>query len=114
MNSKGIGGDFSFVWPTAEIAVMGAKGAIAILYKKELLNAENPDALKKEFTEKYKEEVVNPYIADDKGYIDEVIDPATTRHKIIRALGLFNVKQSTDQTEKHGNILYKLESYENK
>ncbi|MCK9180555.1 MAG: acyl-CoA carboxylase subunit beta [Bacteroides sp.] len=104
MNSKGIGGDFSFAWPTAEIAVMGAKGAIAILYKKELLNAENPDALKKEFTEKYKEEVVNPYIADDKGYIDEVIDPATTRHKIIRALRALQRKAEHRPNRKHGNI----------
>lgn len=104
MNSKGIGGDFSFAWPTAEIAVMGAKGAIAILYKKELAEAENPDLLKQEFTEKYTEEVVNPYIADDKGYIDEVIDPAVTRYKIIRALRALQRKTDYRPSRKHGNI----------
>ena len=104
MSCKQLRGDINYAWPTAEIAVMGAKGAIAILYKKELLNAENPDALKKEFTEKYKEEVVNPYIADDKGYIDEVIDPATTRHKIIRALRALQRKAEHRPNRKHGNI----------
>ncbi|NMA72675.1 MAG: acyl-CoA carboxylase subunit beta [Bacteroidales bacterium] len=104
MNSKGIGGDFSFAWPTAEIAVMGAKGAIAILYKKELAEAENPDELKQEFSEKYTEEVVNPYIADDKGYIDEVIDPAITRYKIIKALKALQRKTDYRPNRKQGNI----------
>jgi propionyl-CoA carboxylase beta chain len=104
MNSKGIGGDFSFAWPTAEIAVMGPDGAIAILYRKELAQAEDPAALKKELTEKYREEVTNPYIADEKGFIDEVIDPALTRHKIITCLDALQHKTVLRMDRKHGNV----------
>lgn len=104
MNSKGIGGDFSFAWPTAEIAVMGPDGAIAILYRKELAEAENPTLLKKELTLKYREEVTNPYIADEKGFIDEVIDPATTRRKIIVALKSLQRKTEYRPKRKHGNM----------
>lgn len=104
MNSKGIGGDFSFAWPTAEIAVMGPDGAIAILYRKELEQAEDPIALKKELTQKYREEVTNPYIADEKGYIDEVIDPASTRSKIINMLKALQRKTEYRPKRKHGNM----------
>ncbi|MDL2215334.1 acyl-CoA carboxylase subunit beta [Dysgonomonas sp. OttesenSCG-928-M03] len=106
MNSKGIGGDFSYAWPTAEIAVMGPDGAIAILYRKELEASENPVALKKELTQQYRDEVANPYIADEKGFIDEVIDPALTRHKIIRALKALDKKTESEfkPKRKHGNL----------
>lgn len=104
MNSKGIGGDFSFAWPTAEIAVMGPDGAIAILYRKELSESENPVVLKKELTQKYREEVTNPYIADEKGFVDEVIDPALTRHKIIRSLKTLERKTEYKPKRKHGNM----------
>lgn len=104
MNSKGIGSDFSFAWPTAEIAVMGPDGAIAILYRKELAEAEDPVALKKELTEKYREEVTNPYIADEKGFIDEVIDPAQTRAKIISSLKILEGKTEIRPKRKHGNL----------
>lgn len=104
MNSKGIGGDFSFAWPTAEIAVMGPDGAIAILYRKELAESEDPVALKKELTDKYRAEVTNPYIADEKGYIDEVIDPSTTRAKIITCLQALERKTELRPKRKHGNI----------
>lgn len=104
MNSKGIGGDFSFAWPTAEIAVMGPDGAIAILYRKELADSENPAALKKELTQKYRDEVANPYIADEKGFIDEVIDPALTRSKIIRVLKALEKKSESRAKRKHGNM----------
>lgn len=104
MNSKGIGSDFSFAWPTAEIAVMGPDGAIAILYRKELAEAEDPVALKKELTEKYREEVTNPYIADEKGFIDEVIDPAQTRAKIISSLKILEGKTELRPKRKHGNL----------
>lgn len=104
MNSKGIGGDFSFAWPTAEIAVMGPDGAIAILYRKELNEAEDPIGLKKELTQKYREEVTNPYIADEKGYIDEVIDPAQTRRKIITCLKTLRRKTELRPKRKHGNM----------
>ncbi|MFV0469390.1 MAG: acyl-CoA carboxylase subunit beta [Dysgonomonas sp.] len=104
MNSKGIGGDFSFAWPTAEIAVMGPDGAIAILYRKELAEAENPAVLKKELTQKYREDVTNPYIADEKGFIDEVIDPAITRRKIITTLRSLERKTEYKPKRKHGNM----------
>jgi propionyl-CoA carboxylase beta chain len=103
MNSKGIGGDFNFAWPTAEIAVMGPEGAIAILYRKELAEAADPVALKKELAQKYRNEIANPYIADEKGFIDEVIDPAYTRVKIIRALKSLEKKSVSIPRRKHGN-----------
>ena len=104
MNSKGIGGDFSFAWPTAEIAVMGPDGAIAILYRKELAEAEDPIALKKELTQTYRDEVTNPYLADEKGFIDEVIDPATTRMRIISTLKALQRKTELRPKRKHGNM----------
>jgi len=104
MNSKGIGGDFSFAWPTAEIAVMGPDGAIAILYRKELAESEDPVTLKRELTQKYRDEVANPYIADEKGFIDEVIDPATTRRKIISCLETLKRKTELRPKRKHGNL----------
>jgi len=104
MNSKGIGGDFSFAWPTAEIAVMGPDGAIAILYRKELAASEDPVLLKKELTDKYREEVTNPYIADEKGYIDEVIDPALTKQKIASSLRALHRKIELRPKRKHGNL----------
>ena len=104
MNSKGIGGDFVFAWPTAEIAVMGPDGAIAILYRKELAESEDPVMLKKELTQKYREEVTNPYLADEKGFIDEVIDPAMTRSKIITCLKALDRKTEYRPKRKHGNV----------
>ncbi len=104
MNSKGIGGDFCFAWPTAEIAVMGPDGAIAILYRKELAESEEPITLKKELTQKYRDEVANPYIADEKGFIDEVIDPAITRRKIITCLESLKRKTELRPKRKHGNL----------
>ena len=104
MNSKGIGGDFNFAWPTAEIAVMGPDGAIAILYRKELAEAPDPVTLKKELVRKYRDEVANPYIADEKGFIDEVIDPAFTRIKLYRALKSLEKKSVSLPGRKHGNI----------
>lgn len=103
MNSKGIGGDYSFAWPTAEIAVMGPDGAIAILCRKELAAAEDPVALKKELVQKYRDEVANPYIADEKGFIDEVIDPAQTRSKIYRVLKTLDNKSVSLPRRKNGN-----------
>jgi len=104
MNSKNIGGDFSFAWPTAEIAVMGPEGAVAILYKKELADATDPVKVKKELAAKYREEIANPYIADEKGYIDEVIDPADTRIKLIVAFEALESKHVNIPSRKHGNI----------
>jgi acetyl-CoA carboxylase carboxyltransferase component len=104
MNSKNLGGDFNFAWPTAEIAVMGPEGAVAILYKNELANAENPAQIKKELVQRYRNEIANPYIADEKGYIDEVIDPALTRKKLIFAFEALENKHVSVPSRKHGNI----------
>jgi len=104
MNSKNIGGDYNFAWPTAEIAVMGPEGAVSILYRKELQNADDPKVLRKEFAAKYRNEVANPYIADEKGYIDEVIDPADTRKKLITAFDSLENKHVEPPSRKHGNI----------
>jgi len=104
MNSKNLGGDFNFAWPTAEIAVMGPEGAVSILYRKELLESGDPARLKKELTSKYRDEIANPYVADDKGYIDEVIDPAVTRKKLITAFAALESKHVSVPSRKHGNI----------
>ncbi|HAF31215.1 MAG TPA: methylmalonyl-CoA carboxyltransferase [Bacteroidales bacterium] len=104
MNSKNIGGDYNFAWPTAEIAVMGPEGAVSILYRKEIQSTEDPKKLKMEFAAKYRHEVANPYIADEKGYIDEVIDPADTRKKLIIAFETLENKHVDQPERKHGNI----------
>jgi acetyl-CoA carboxylase carboxyltransferase component len=104
MNSKSLGGDFNFAWPTAEIAVMGPEGAVSILYRKELIESKDPAKLKKELTIKYRDEIANPYVAEDKGYIDEVIDPAITRKKLITAFEALENKHISVPSRKHGNI----------
>ncbi len=104
MNSKNLGGDFSFAWPSAEIAVMGPDGAVAILYRKELAEAKNPAELKKELVKKYRDKIANPFIADESGYIDEVIDPAVTRKKIVSALAALSNKWVKVPARKHGNM----------
>ncbi|MBN2664937.1 MAG: methylmalonyl-CoA carboxyltransferase, partial [Bacteroidales bacterium] len=104
MNSKSLGGDFSFAWPTAEIAVMGPDGAVAILYRRELSESKNPAELKKELVKKYRDKIANPFIADELGYIDEVIDPAVTRKKIISVFSAFSNECVKVPARKHGNM----------
>jgi len=104
MNSKNLGGDYNFAWPTAEIAVMGPEGAVAILYRKELAKSDDPAKLKKELAVKYRDEIANPYVADEKGFIDEVIDPAITRKKLKSAFLALENKYVTNPSRKHGNI----------
>ncbi len=104
MNSKNLGGDFNFAWPSAEIAVMGPEGAVSILFKKELEEAADPAQRKKELVQQYRATVANPYVADEKGYIDEVIDPAYTRIKLIRAFEALENKHVDTPDRKHGNM----------
>jgi acetyl-CoA carboxylase carboxyltransferase component len=104
MNSKNLGGDFNYAWPTAEIAVMGPEGAVAILYKKELSESDDPAKLRKELAARYREEIANPYIADEKGYVDEVIDPAETRNRLLSAFSALHSKHVAVPQRKHGNI----------
>jgi acetyl-CoA carboxylase carboxyltransferase component len=104
MNSKHIRSDISFAWPTAEIAVMGPEGAVNIVFRKELDKAEDPEARRKELIEEYEERFANPYIAADRGYVDDVIDPAETRVRLIQALRMLKTKREAVPARKHGNV----------
>lgn len=104
MNSKNLGGDFNFAWPSAEIAVMGPDGAVAVLYRRELAAAKDPVELKKELVKKYRDKLANPFVADESGYIDDVIDPAVTRKKIVSALNALSNKWVKVPARKHGNM----------
>ena len=104
MNSLGIGGDFNFAWPTAEIAVMGPAGAIKIVNRAELLASTDREKLEKELIEKYKEEIANPFKAEELGMIDDVIMPSETRRVLITAFDILSNKQYSQPERKHGNI----------
>ncbi|MCK5400917.1 MAG: acyl-CoA carboxylase subunit beta [Flavobacteriaceae bacterium] len=104
MNSKHIGADFNFAWPTAEIAVMGAKGAAEIIFSKEIAAAENPEEKWKEKEEEYAHKFADPYRAARRGFIDEVIYPKNTRRKLIKAFQMLEGKVVDRPKRKHGNI----------
>jgi len=104
MNSKHIRGDFNFAWPTAEIAVMGAQGAAEIIFKKDIDAALDKEAELKKKTEEFERLFANPYLAAEKGYIDEVIFPHETRDRLIRAFRTIRYKVDTNPRKKHGNI----------
>ena len=104
MNSKHIGADMNFAWPSAEIAVMGAKGAAEIIFKKEIAEAADKDAKWKEKEAEYATLFANPYSAAERGYVDEVIEPAVTREKLIRAFEMLENKAEKMPRKKHGNI----------
>ena len=104
MNSKHIGADMNFAWPTAEIAVMGAKGAAEIIFKKEIDSAENRDTAWKEKEKEYSDIFANPYRAAERGFVDEVIYPEETREKLIRAFEMLQNKVANNPRKKHGNM----------
>ena len=104
MGSKHIRTDINFAYPTAEIAVMGAEGAVGILYRREIASATDPEAARREKIEEYQDKFASPYVAAERGYIDEVIEPKLTRQKLIRALRLLANKRDTNPPRKHGNI----------
>jgi propionyl-CoA carboxylase beta chain len=104
MASKHIRTDINYAWPSAEIAVMGAEGAVGILYRREITEASNQEEVRKNRIAEYEEKFANPYVAAERGYIDEVIEPAMTRPKLIRALSLLENKRDTMPAKKHGNI----------
>ncbi|MCK0180487.1 acyl-CoA carboxylase subunit beta [Flavobacteriaceae bacterium S0862] len=104
MNSKHIGADMNFAWPNAEIAVMGAKGAAEIIFKREIQSAENPESKWKEKEAEYAELFANPYSAAERGFIDEVILPKDTRRKLLKAFSMLEDKQVNRPKRKHGNI----------
>ena len=104
MSSKHLRGDINYAWPSAEIAVMGAKGAAGVLYGREAKKAEDPKAFMAEKEKEYQDAVANPYVAAQRGYIDDIIEPAQTRVRIIKALGILQNKRDTNPMKKHGNI----------
>ena len=104
MNSKGTGADVVYAWPIAEIAVMGASGAVSIIGKKEIEKAQDPAAKKEELINSYNEKFMNPYIAAEHGYVDEVILPEETREKIVSAFRMLKTKERELPYKKHGNI----------
>lgn len=104
MNSKHVRGDFNFAWPTAEIAVMGPKGAVEIIFKKEISKAENPEEELNKKLKDYVEKFANPYSAAERGFIDDVIFPSETKLKLINAFNLLKTKVDKNPKKKHGNI----------
>jgi propionyl-CoA carboxylase beta chain len=104
MASKHIRTDVNFAWPTAEIAVMGAEGAVNILYRRELKDAEDPAAERARLTERYRDRFANPFSAAERGYVDEVVRPRDTRRKLILNLEMLREKRETMPPKKHGNI----------
>jgi acetyl-CoA carboxylase carboxyltransferase component len=103
MNSKSIGADIAFAWPSAEIAVMGADGAVSILYRTELAAAEDPLTRRAELVAEYSERFSNPYSAAERGYVDDVIDPRDTRRMLTQALRMLRTKRENLPQRKHGN-----------
>jgi acetyl-CoA carboxylase carboxyltransferase component len=104
MNSKSIGADLAYAWPTAELAVMGPQGAVEIVYRRELQQAADPVARRAELISDYTEKYANPYNAAERGYIDDVIDPAETRIKLIAGLKMLQTKRAELPRRKHGNM----------
>jgi propionyl-CoA carboxylase beta chain len=104
LNSKSIGADLVFAWPNAEIAVMGPQGAANIIFAKDIQNSENPELLRQQKIEEYRDKFANPYVAASRGMVDDVIDPRETRIKIIQALEMLRNKKESRPYKKHGNI----------
>ncbi|MBU1880841.1 acyl-CoA carboxylase subunit beta [bacterium] len=104
MNSKHVRGDLNFAWPTAEIAVMGAKGAVEIIFNKEIAKADDPEKMTDKKIGEFEEMFANPYIAASRGYVDAVIEPSQTRFDLITGLEMLRNKVDTNPKKKHGNI----------
>jgi propionyl-CoA carboxylase beta chain len=104
MSSKHIRGDFNFAWPTAEIAVMGPEGAVNIIFKDEIESAPDPRAAREALIADYRAKFANPYFAAQRGYVDDILEPADTRPRLIRALELLKTKRDRNPPRKHGNI----------
>ena len=104
MGSKHIRTDINFAWPSAEIAVMGPEGAVDILYRRELAEASDKASARRSRVTELEDKFASPYVAAERGFIDEVIEPAQTRPKLIRALSLLENKRDQNPPKKHGNI----------
>jgi acetyl-CoA carboxylase carboxyltransferase component len=104
MGSKHSGADINYAWPTAEIAVMGPHGAINIIFRKEIAETKDPERKHSELVAEYRRRFASPYIAAQKGYIDEIIEPAQTRSKLISALESLATKREQRPSRKHSNV----------
>lgn len=104
MGSKELGADIVYAWPQAEIAVMGPEGAASVIFKKDINNSENPEQTRIEKIQEYKDKLVTPYIAANRGFIDDVIEPSTTRPMLVNALKMLSNKKETRPFKKHGNL----------
>lgn len=104
MSSKSLRGDLCFAWPTAEIAVMGPEGAVNVVFRRELAEAEDPEAVRERLVQEYRERFANPYVAAGRGYLDGVIRPSQTRPMLIRGLEMLRDKRVRRPARKHGNI----------
>ena len=104
MSSKHVRGDINYAWPTAEIAVMGADGAVNIIFKDQIEKSDNPEETRRQLTAEYIEKFANPYVAAARGFIDDIIEPKDTRYKLITALEMLKNKRDTNPPKKHGNI----------
>jgi acetyl-CoA carboxylase carboxyltransferase component len=104
MNSKSIGADLAYAWPTAELAVMGSSGAVEIVYRRELAESSNSAQLRADLVDEYQERYANPYLAAERGFVDDVIDPADTRRVLARALDVLATKREQLPKRKHGNV----------
>ncbi len=104
MSSKHIRGDLNFAWPSAEIAVMGPKGAVEIIFKNQIAEAKDPQKETERLINEYREKFANPYVAAGRGYIDDVIKPHETRSKLITGLKLLETKVDSNPKKKHDNI----------
>jgi propionyl-CoA carboxylase beta chain len=104
MSSKHIRGDLNLAWPTAEIAVMGPKGAVEVLYRREIAASDDPAARTAELEEEFRAKFANPYLAAARGFLDDVIDPRDTRRRLIEGLRVLASKRDVNPPKKHGNI----------
>ena len=104
MGSKHLRTDINLAWPTAEIAVMGPEGAVNIVYRRELSNATDEAAVRRQKVDEFRERFANPFVAAERGYVDDVIEPRETRPRVIRALRMLENKVDTMPRKKHGNI----------
>ena len=104
MSSKHLRSDINLAWPGSEIAVMGPEGAVNIIYREELNSSEDADSLRSQLIQDYQDRFTNPYVAANRGYLDDVIDPAETRPNIIKGLEMLQNKRDSLPAKKHGNI----------
>ncbi len=104
MDSKGVGCDISYAWPTAELAVMGPQGAVEIIHRRDLAEASDPETRRNELVADYANRLANPYLAAERGYVDDVIEPAETRRKVVAGFRLLETKREEVPERKHGNV----------